>query len=333
MASPSSRRIRAAVLATSIVVVAAGGVGIWKWTRPDGSDAVTCSALLNDTRIHNALGSAYRKNLSCHGLGEALREAGTGDKPGIHSKVQAQAMRNTLQATSDALTKSKQKSIAGPLRLPLAALITDYAPDTYEILKELDADYLTHASDDEPWEDNSGVHMTVAHEDLVRVVRAISDSPTAYAKVRSAEGRYAAHTLAAIPGTAKGFSLSLPPTGNALVLGALDGVAADVTNGLSKRESARWNKDMVDSLVSSTTANIPDYKSNPAEYINNTWAKGLSTTSTNSSKVFHEQGLHYMNIWAKERGESSKPSARQSEDCLDSQFRKYQETVEFLKTH
>ena len=46
-------------------------------------------------------------------------------------------MREILQGTDDALTKSGQKSIDPSLRLPLADLIADYTPDTYEIFKLL----------------------------------------------------------------------------------------------------------------------------------------------------------------------------------------------------
>lgn len=330
MASASSRRTRGLVLGGGIVVLAAAGVGVWSWTRASDNGTV-CSTLRGDSRIQGVLGASYRSDMPCGDLGRALREAATGDRPGAHSKQQARAVRTTLEAVGDALGKSGEKDVDDSLRMPLAELMADYVPDTHEILKELDADYVTHLSDGEPWEDRSGVHMTVPNDVLLRVMRSVSASPSAYAVLRNAEGQYAAHTMARIPRTAKGFDLSTPVVGNALAFGALDGIASDVTARLSGQEAAKWNRAVVGALGSAAPEKIPDFKADPADYISATWAKGLNDTTRTDSAAFRSQGAEYLSIWAQGRADGFKPPSKLTEDCLNGQSRKSEEATRSLR--
>ncbi|MEU7558828.1 hypothetical protein [Streptomyces eurythermus] len=330
MASASSRRTRGLVVGGGIVVLAAAGVGVWNWAGASDSGTV-CSALRGDSRIKDVLGASYRGDMSCGDLGRAFREAAAGDRPGTHSKEQAQAMRITLEAVGDALGKSGKRDVDDSLRMPLAELMADYVPDTHEILKELDADYVTHLSDGEPWEDRSGVHMTVPNEALLRVMRSVSASPSAYAVLRNAEGQYAAHTMARIPGTAKGFDLSTPVVGNALAFGALDGIASDVTARLSGQEAENWNKAVVGALSAAAPAKIPDFKADPAGYVSATWAKGLNGTTKTESDAFRSQGAEYLSIWAHGRADGFKAPGKLTEDCRNGQSRKSEEATAALK--
>ncbi|MDN3258378.1 hypothetical protein QWJ26_00835 [Streptomyces sp. CSDS2] len=239
-------------------------------------------------------------------------------------------MRITLEAVGDALGKSGKKDVDDSLRMPLAELMADYVPDTHEILKELDADYVTHLSDGEPWEDRSGVHVTVPNEVLLRVMRSVSASPSAYAVLRNAEGQYAAHSLARIPRTAKGFDLSTPVVGNALAFGALDGVASDATARLSAQEAGKWNKAVVGALGAAAPAKVPDFRAEPAGYVSATWAKGLNGTTRTDSDILRSQGADYLSIWAQGRADGFKPPSRLTEDCLNGQSRKSEEAAKSL---
>lgn len=330
MRSPWSRRTRAIILGASVAVLAAGGFGTWMWARSTSSESA-CSVLRRDARIQEVLGTSYRSGISCGDLGRALEEAARGDKPGIHSEKEAQAMRDTLGAVGDALVSSKGRGIDRSLRVPLAALLADYVADTHEILKELDADYITHLSDKDPWEDASGVHMTVPNTVLLRVMRAVSGSPSAYAILRSAEGEYSARVMVKIPRAAKGFTLYAPTVGNALALGALDGIAADVAPRLSGQAAIEWDKGVVRGLISMAPAVIPAYTSDPAAYISATWTKGLSSASKVESDTFRSQSVNYLTIWSRGRADGFKSPGKLATDCLNAQFRKYREAVKSLE--
>ncbi|MFE3638884.1 hypothetical protein [Streptomyces sp. NPDC059168] len=313
--------------------MAAGGAGAWWWTRSDeASGPVSCSTLLADARIQDALGSSFRTSMSCSELGEAMKKAAVGDEAGVHTETQAQAMRDILQSTDDALTTSGQKSIESSLRLPLAQLIADYTPDTYEIFKALDADYVKHASDDKPWSDSSGVHMAVWDDTLIRVTRAVADNPDAYAYVRDAQTRHAARVLIDIPRSADGVTLATPAAGNASALGALDAVAQDVTKDASSQAATEWTKDVVTALKRSAPAPVPHYGADPVGYIRGTWAAQLSPAAAGVvPKDFTEQGVQLLDLWAKGRADGFKPSENLRKDCRNSQSERYGDTLDTLK--
>ncbi|MFJ9815362.1 hypothetical protein ACIRU3_08815 [Streptomyces sp. NPDC101151] len=313
--------------------MAAVGAGAWWWTQSDEADGqVSCSTLLADARIEDALGSSFREDMSCSELGGAMKKAAAGNEAGVHTETQAQAMRDILQSADDALTTSGQKSIEPPLRLPLAQLIADYTPDTYEIFKALDADYVKHASDDEPWSDASGVHMAVWDDTLIRVTRAVADSPDAYAYVRDAQTRHAARVLAGIPRSADGVTLTTPAAGNAAALGVLDAVAQDVAQGTSSQAATEWNKDVIAALKRSAPNPAASYSSDPAGYIRGTWVAQLSPATTAvAPKEFTEQGVQLLDIWAKGRADGFKPSGSLRKDCRNSQSERYGDTLDVLK--
>ncbi|MEV4915856.1 hypothetical protein AB0K47_03440 [Streptomyces tirandamycinicus] len=239
-------------------------------------------------------------------------------------------MIDILQATSDVLEESGKKSLDASLHLPMAEMIADYTPETHEILAQLDAEYVTHISDGKPWRDESGVHIAVDHEVLVRVLRALSQTPEAYAEVRAAEGHYAAENLASISPTADGAALSARPAGNARALGVLDAIAEDVTSALHEDEAVEWDKRMVQLLRSTSPAGVPSYASDAAGYIDTMWTRTLMPTTRNGDKTFREQSSRILDPWGKGRGDGFKPPSGLKEDCVNGQFAAYEETKRAL---
>lgn len=330
MVTSLSRRTRAALLMASAAVLISGGIGTWTWTRSSSDSASTCATLLADSRVQTALGSSNVRDLTCAELGEKLKDAAMGSAQGVHSMKQAQAMRDILAATDDAL-KENGYSVDHSLRLPLAELLADYVSDTHEILRRLDSDYVIHLSDKEPWQDKDGVHMTVAYDSLVRVVRAVSESPAGYAKIRTAEGRYAAENLVSIPEDATGFSLSVPACGNGLALGPLDAVAADITTELPGEDAQKWEKEVLDSITAPFSSDVPSYKSDPVGHVTGTWAKQAEDGQDKFLTVLDTQAVDYIRIWAKNRAEGSPSSENLAKECQADADRSRSEAADLLK--
>ncbi|MGJ3561076.1 hypothetical protein ACR6C2_33465 [Streptomyces sp. INA 01156] len=59
--------------------------------------------MLQDKRVHKALGENYRVGMSCSEFGTAISESTVGPAPGQHSLRQAQAMKDILIAVEDNL--------------------------------------------------------------------------------------------------------------------------------------------------------------------------------------------------------------------------------------
>ncbi|AXG77237.1 hypothetical protein DVK44_05550 [Streptomyces paludis] len=330
MAASPSRRTRTALLSAGAVALVVVGVGTWAWTRDDGGSA--CSVLREDGRIRTVLGSAYRDDLDCAALGEKLKDSATGSGEGAHSVEQARAMRDIISATGDTL-KSDGLALDSALRMPLAEILADYTPDTHEILRRLDFDYEKHLSDGEPWEDDSGVRVTVPNDTLVRVIRAISQDPAAYAVIRIAEGRHAAGKLVAIPARADDLKINLAACGNARTLGSLDGIAADTTAGLSKEKRTRWENQVIEALsAQASSSGIPPYKTDPVGHVTGTWAGKLHVGEVKHFSVtFRAQAVEYVNTWARYRTVEPALLENLAVECRKSATNMYVETLRTLE--
>lgn len=323
-----SRRTRLALLLVSAAVLITGGVETWAWIHPDNNAGI-CPILSEDSRVHEALGPSYDRDLTCAKLGARLKDAAIGSAQGVHSMKQAQAMRDILSATDDALTASGH-SMEPSLQITLAELLANYASDTHEILRQLDADYLLHLTDEQPWQDKDGVHMTVAHESLVRVMRAVSEDPSAYAKIRTAEGRYAAENLVSIPVHAKDFVVSVRACGNALVFGSLDGIAADATKKLSNSEVTAWQQEVTSTVASASLSDVPTYKSDPVNHVTGAWVKQLQETQKDFSTTFNTQAINYIRIWVENQAENFSLPQNLVQKCQADSERSRSETTDFL---
>ncbi|MGW0734447.1 hypothetical protein [Streptomyces sp. NPDC002851] len=323
--------MRVAVLTVGIAVLTAGGIGTWVWVNSD-DDTVTCADISADKGIEKALGGGQLDGLDCSALAERLKDAAAGDKPGQHSMEQAQSMREIISSISRQLRERNSLTIESSLRTPLAQLLADYTFDTHEILRGLDADYVLHLSDEKPWKDLSGqVRMTVADDELVPLMRAVSEEPSAYAEMRSAEGRHAAQKLSDIHKDGKTPSLRNSSLGNSLALGSYDGIASHVTSSLEQADAENWRKRVRNAMASSSETEVPEYKANPVGHIVSNWKKELGDTNQELSNLFRNQSLTMLRSWAEAQGPGFKLPAGLESDSLNDVSRTNGETTALLK--
>ncbi|PWE09668.1 hypothetical protein DD630_24995 [Streptomyces sp. BSE7F] len=256
-------------------MVLAGCAGAW-FLFDSGDERVGCNSLLENERIHSALGDAYDSDMSCTRLGAEIKKATTGIQPGQHSLRQAQAMKDVILAVHDELGTADGR-VDRQLSLPLARSLADYAADTETILGIGNADYVRRAVPDEPaWEDEHGVHMSVGNVWLLPVVRAVSEDPAAYVTLSKAATRQAAAGLTAVkPGTT-GPGLALPSTRNARLLGTWSGVAADVRRDVGKEAAAKWDRAVFEGLTKNTVE-PPSYAQDPVNHLVTSWQRELLT--------------------------------------------------------
>ncbi|MFE3644621.1 hypothetical protein [Streptomyces sp. NPDC059169] len=332
MSAASNRRSiprrRALLIATSTAMLLVGCVATWWWTRSAGKEqGITCVSLFEDKRIQNSLGDTNDRH-GCAKLGSDLKDATTGKDPDKHSLKQARVMRDILLVLDERLEGSESRSIEPSLQVPLAEMLADYANDTHEILKDLDAEYLNHElSGNEPWEDSFGVHMVVPPESLLRVMRAVSENPTAYATIRMAESRRSARVLAETPQGADEAIVNIRACGNALAFGSLDAIASNVTANLTDEKSTAWVSRVAKSISSSMTA-TPAYTTDPASHITGTWAKSLEA-GNRALLTLRNQSVTMLNIWA-EKGNVKLPEGL-VRDCKSDASRKHQVVTEFFE--
>ncbi|MFG3494512.1 hypothetical protein [Streptomyces sp. NPDC047928] len=305
-AAPKTARFGPRVLVPAVAcVVAVGGTGAWL-ALGSGGGSGACTALVKDPRIERALGDAYEDDLSCEDLGEAIQEAAVGDEPQRrHSKEQAQAMKSVIYALDDEIRRAGPgQKLHAELRGPVAAALADYVVDTHRMLGVGDAQYTRNASPaDDAWEAKDGFHMAVLKDPLLRVMRAVSDDPDAYVRLRTAETRYAADELAAVDRKAAGFALSVPPSSAARAFAALDAVATDVMRDRTKEEADAWQRSVIDALADDDSDDVPSFEDRPAEHITGTWRKGLATAKAEERAPYLErQGADMTRIWGQARG-------------------------------
>ncbi|MEW5355223.1 hypothetical protein [Streptomyces sp. 16-176A] len=225
----------------------AGGITAWFVSRDDSPDF--CRALAKDNRVRSLLAATHQAGTDCAALGDTFKKAALREGEEKHSVRQAQAMKDALLAVDDRMRKSGTASLDEELSVPLAEAVADYADDVYGILAPANLDYSKHDSpSDPPWVDAAGAHMSVFQRSLIRVVRGMSVSPSAYAALRMGVTRSAAHALVTTPESAinaadySGAEGPSAPKANAWVLGALDAIADDVTGDLAKERAADWRK-------------------------------------------------------------------------------------------
>ncbi|MGW4273374.1 hypothetical protein ACWEGQ_13660 [Streptomyces seoulensis] len=125
--------------------------------------------------------------------------------------------------------------------------------------------------------------MSVFQKSLMRVLRGVSATPSAYAELRRGVTRSAAHALVTTPESAvnaadySGAEGPSAPKANAWVLGALDAVADDVTGDLAKERAADWRKGVFVRLTQETAESGTPYGSDRERDIVVAWQKGLAS--------------------------------------------------------
>ncbi|WP_328877085.1 hypothetical protein [Streptomyces sp. NBC_00299] len=138
----------------------------------------------------------------------------------------------------------REPVVAPDLRAPLAAALVDYAQDTQEIPNGVNGEY-THGEDEVPRRDGATIRMPARIDDLVKVLRAVSQDPAAYGDLRAAHVRQCAARLAEVPARATGARYSWPARSCAAGLGyfargagtdskKVNDLQADVANDASR---------------------------------------------------------------------------------------------------
>lgn len=300
-AAHASKKARVIAWGIGTIMAVAAATGAWFFI--DSQEQVSCEELARNNALRAALDGRGSVS-SCGELGEAIKRATMGASPGRHSEKQAQAMKDVLLAIKDATADKKLES---DLQIPVSEALADYAADTRTMLASGNAEYVLRSGDSEgPWTDKEGVHVAVFHEDLLRVLRIVSDDPTAYANLRAAVTEQAAHELASVPDDPTSDELSAPPTTNSRVLAAFDAIAADVNRERDKSETNKWEADVYEKLTE-VAAVPPTFRADATGYITATWRQELKEAGVkNTWTSLRDQGLALTETWAKARGLDTK---------------------------
>ena len=321
MAQPavnSSRRFSLRIVIAFVLVVV-GGAGTWLYV--DSARGVGgCKAFLDDKRVRAALGVEYEPDLSCAELGAAIKRVTTGPTTGKHSLKQARSMQNLLAAMDD-WTSGRDGGVDTDLAVPFSEALADYSADTYQILSSVNVDYIRRdASSTSPWQDGDGVHMSVSQESMLRVMRALSESPVAYATARESITQDVAAQFAETPRTAGKDRLSLVTKLSARVLGALDAVAekAEAASGDRKR----WDGEVITHLTQNAVE-IPPYAKDPVGHLVQTWKQKLRTNADGESvftSLLESQSTEMTNSWSAGLGLGHDLSSSLMDDSRDSAY-------------
>ncbi|MFI8994041.1 DUF6571 family protein [Streptomyces sp. NPDC053542] len=208
-----------------------------------------------------------------HGFGAALEAAATGNVPGTehplggHTESEARVMHDTIRL----LNGDHQGGAKMPsnLRAPLGHMLTDYTPDTHEILSRTNGEYKQFGDDGGVFRngDTGAVGMAVSRNDLVNIMRGVAEDPAAYGDMYTAERQYAADTLAGIDINPANEHERAKRDGvidaASSVFGFYDGVTSDVA--FDKRDaSVQWARDLNHHVTSSSGALLNFVPSSPS---------------------------------------------------------------------
>ncbi|MFM9371537.1 hypothetical protein [Streptomyces sp. Da 82-17] len=253
---------------------------------------------MSDKPLQRALGTTYRAEMSCGDLGKAIRQAATGPTPGEHTLREARVMQASLTAVGKEIEQQQEPTIAQELRTPVAAALADYAQDTGEILNAVNDAYIDH-EDDGAWQDGKTVRMSAPLDELIDVLRALSQSPDAYADLRAAHVRQCAVGLAAVPSRAAGPTYTAPGRNCAAGLGYYDGIAEDIPDSQSKQ----WRSDVLQRLRNSM-GTPPAYSTDPAQHITASWQRdAVRQVKVGGSGFLTDDSTRILDIWATARGD------------------------------
>ncbi|POX37385.1 hypothetical protein C3486_28655 [Streptomyces sp. Ru73] len=207
-----------------------------------------------------------------HGFGAALESAATGNVPGTehayggHTEAEARVMRDTIKL----LNGDDQSGAKMPanLRAPLGHMLTDYTPDTHEILSRTNGTYKQFGDEGGVFrnEDSGAVGMAVSRNDLVNVMRGVAEDPAAYGDMYAAERQYAADTLAGVPIVPKNPAEESQRDGvihaASSAFGFYDGVTSDVL--YDKRDAKiQWARDLNHHVTSTSGTALNFIPSSP----------------------------------------------------------------------
>lgn len=185
--------------------------------------------------------------------------------------------------------------------------MADYAQDTGEILNDVNDAYAEH-EDGAPWRDRGTVRMSAPLDELVAVLRGLSQDPHAYADLRAAHVRHCADDLAAVPDRADGPTFTGPARNCAAGLGYYDGIADDIPDA----QSEQWRSDVLQRLKG-TLNSPPSYGSDPAGHIAASWQQDVvGQVAAGRPRFLTADSARIVRIWATARGEALDSEKEQS---------------------
>ncbi|MGQ4448563.1 hypothetical protein ACN6LK_006010 [Streptomyces griseus] len=271
----SGKWSRPRILVAWFTVLAVAVGGLWFFLGPEANrDRAGCEELGRDARVRTALGEAHRPDMTCEELGRAMKRAAVpGSSADGHTREAAAAMKNILLAVDDDIRRREQLGVDAGLRRPLAESLAAYADVNVMLTDPTDSVYVRESLFSRgPWEAEDGFHLAVNDDTLVRVIRAVSADPAAYAVVRRAQTSWEAGRLAAFPAGSEALRWSV----GARALGKLDGVAEHVREGLSQDEAREWNAAVVRKLSAGTAIKEGTEAVPAAGRIERAWQRALA---------------------------------------------------------
>ncbi|MFF5566369.1 hypothetical protein ACFY7Z_07380 [Streptomyces sp. NPDC012623] len=213
-------------------------------------------------------GTTFDDPLSRMGLGVALEAAATGQpplKPGQdpwpampHTESQARVMHGLIGELGPGPGEGTDASIHQNLRGPVSHALAQYTADTHEILGGVSADYVTSSVGDGFFKDEDGVHMSVKKDQLIQVMRGLSEDPDAYGTLHKAESRYIDMEMQKIPDGAINFENSGTLGKSGAALGTYSAIREDVINSerMDAYSSADWKSKVAYHVIGGAVAPI-----------------------------------------------------------------------------
>ncbi|WP_405808083.1 hypothetical protein OG729_24305 [Streptomyces sp. NBC_00210] len=174
-----------------------------------------------------------------------------------HNEGQARIMRDTIGLLGD----GPSTSVPDNLRRPVADALAEYATDTHEILSGVSGEYIRGASDGGVWDgsNGNGVKMSVNTDELMHVMRGLSEDPEAYGSLHKAESTFISQELDKLPQGATGYDRSNPLDKSGAALGAFTAIREDVINDnrSSEYSDADWKAKAAYHIVGGAFTPIP----------------------------------------------------------------------------
>ncbi|MCH0540524.1 hypothetical protein I3F58_13265 [Streptomyces sp. MUM 203J] len=302
--------ISVAILALAVIT----GFTSWKFiagTSPEDS----CAHISEDGRISDALGDGYKPDMNCSELGAAIEKATLGDGREHHSQEQAQAMKNVLLAISDEIEQRKSFSMSPDLGRPVATALAGYVVDTNAILRGTEVEYARHILPSAPvWQEDDGYRLSIPSDYLARVMRAASEDPEAYARLRMADSEYVAEQLSRIPRDAGPTAAGTPQVFSPSI-GALDAIASHVLQERERSEADDWLNAVSDELLKDSVT-PPAFKDAPAKHLVESWKHGLRAVQKEERRSYLEQqAVDMVATWGKARGMKSQDLGKLLASC------------------
>lgn len=191
------------------------------------------------------------------GFGAALESAATGHAPGTDHKLgghdlgQARVMHETINVLN---SSGQAEKLPQNLAQPMANMLTDYTPDTHQILG---LDNGVYNAKDKAWpdEDDGQTHMSVPKDELIKVMRGVADDPDAFGQMYQAEKQYSLDTFASMPDDTNNNTTKARIQESSAAMGAYDGVRGDIA--YDKRfKDTQWINDFNNAATSAPGAGL-----------------------------------------------------------------------------